>query len=80
MTHLILEQVNYLQKPLDFLIYLVGKAFRGIWTAMVLFGAAVIASRQASANKQIMDFIRIEYPNEAPEHVLWRIQQGAKMK
>ena len=80
MTHLILEQVNYLQKPLDFLIYLVGKAFRGIWTAMVLFGAAVIASRQASANAQIMDFIRIEYPNENPEHVLYRIQQGAQMK
>ncbi len=80
MTHLILEQVNYLQKPLDFLIYLVGKAFRGIWTAMVLFGAAVIASRQASADAQIMDFIRIEYPNENPEHVLYRIQQGGQMK
>jgi len=47
---------------------------------MVLFGAAVIASRQASANAQIMDFIRIEYPNENPEHVLYRIQQGAQMK
>lgn len=76
MTQLILAQANYLQKPLSYLLHLIGKTFRTICSAMVLLGAAFIASRQASANKTIYDFIRIEYPNENPEHVLYRIRNG----
>jgi len=80
MTHLIMAQANYLQKPLSYLLYLISKAFRTFCSAMVLFGEAFIASRQAAANKTIMDFIRIEYPNENPEHVLYRIQNGELKK
>ena len=80
MTHLIMAQANYLTKPVEFLIYLISKTFRTVCSAMVLLGAAFIASRQASANKTILDFIRIEYPNENPEHVLYRIRNGELKK
>lgn len=80
MTHLILAQASYLTKPIEFLIYLISKTFRTICSAIVLLGSAIMASRQASANNQIMDFIRIEYPNENPEHALFRIQNGEQMK
>ncbi len=80
MTQLILAQASYLTKPIEFLIYLISKTFRTFCSAMVLLGSWIIASRQASANNQIRDFIRIEYPNERPEHVLFRIQNGEQMK
>lgn len=76
MTELILAQANYLTKPVEYLIYLISNAFGTICSVMVRLGNAFIASRQASANKTIMDFIRMEYPNENPEHVLYRIRNG----
>jgi len=80
MTHLVMAQANFLQKPLSYLLYLISKAFRAFCSVMVRFGKAFIASRQAAANKAIYDFIRIEYPSENPEHVLYRIRNGELKK
>tara|TARA_B110000977_G_C10975342_1_gene453981 strand:- start:890 stop:1057 length:168 start_codon:yes stop_codon:yes gene_type:complete len=54
--------------------------FKMIWNGLVALHNGIIASRQAAADAEIMRFIRTEYPNENPAHVLHRIQNGVPSK
>lgn len=76
MTHLILAQANYLQKPIEFITRLLISFFYLIGRGLKRFAEAIIAGRQASANHEIEKFYRIEYPHDTPDQIRFRIANG----